>query len=398
MDEPRREIRISWNVLQITIFFAALMVTAFGAFVAGYLTANGGMDDRFKLIKEAWAVAERDFYGEKPSESDRVTGAIYGMLSAFEDPYMGYDPLEAVNADPANMQGGAGGIGATVQLNDDNQIVIVEAKLGWPAEQAGVRAGDIVLTVDGKDMSVVEDLNAALQLIRGPIGTTVRLTLKRANVVDPIEVTVTRDQINVIGAMLDGNIGYLSLTIFNRTSAEDVEKNLNKLLELKPRAIIFDLRGNPGGYLSTAVAVADLFLPEGIVVTEKTTSGDKPPFFSDSGDPGEDIPLIVLVDQGSASASEVVAGALKDRGRAILIGQQTYGKGSVQAVSVLSDGSQLRITNGAWYTPDQTPIQDVGLTPDIVIEPPSDPNTITPGSDPIRDAAVKYIEEHFKSN
>src|SRR5581483_3341821 len=345
----------------VVVVLAALLVTAFGSFVAGYLVATGSnrTPPGMKVFWEAWNLADSEFYYDKPSDQERIYGAIRGMLATYQDPFTAFAPPEAAAADNQLMQGESGGIGARIGVNKEGQLVVTEAMIGKPAALAGVRNGDIITAVDGqaiKDLALTE----AVRKIRAPIGTSVQLTLKRSGRPDLFTVSVTRQQINVYGKMLPGNIAYISLALFSRTAPDEVKSELERLLKERPRALIFDLRGNPGGYLDEALKVADLFLSAGPIASERTSDGDNQKYSAKTGEIGERIPLVVLVDKASASAAEIVAGALQDRQRAILIGQQTYGKGSVQNLHTLSDGSELRVTHGAWYTPNETPIQRNG--------------------------------------
>jgi carboxyl-terminal processing protease len=319
------------------------------------------------------------------------------MLTTLKDSHTIFLPPVPASKDAATLAGETGGVGAVVRMNDANQVVIAEARRGWPAERAGVKAGDIILAVDGKSVNGLT-LNQAVDLVRGPLGSEVELTLKRANVAQPLVLKMTRAQINVFGEMLDNNIAYISLNLFDKTSPDEVTKQLNDLLgQQHPRALIFDLRGNGGGLLDSGLKIADLFLPAGLVATEKDAFGENLRFESKTGEIGEKIPMVVLVDANTASASEIVSGALQDRKRAVLIGQRTYGKGSVQSLHTLSDGSQLRVTTGAWYTPNETPIehqgdQAGGLMPDVQVTLPDKP---TPGVDPVMDAAIQYVKAHY---
>lgn len=371
------------------VVVAALIVTAAGSFVAGLAVANntnlihsGGVWTPFW---QAWDTINDEFYYTKPSEADRVRGAIRGLLSTLDDKYTLYIAPDAAAADAQVMQGQSGGIGAKITVDQDGQIIIAEALIGKPAAEAGLQSGDIIRKVDDLDLKGVSATDA-VQKVRGPIGTSVRLTIQRGT--QQLEFTVTRQQINVYGKMLPNGIAYVSLGLFDSKAGDQVSAALKPLLAQNPRAVIFDLRGNPGGYLDQAVRVADLFLPEGVILTEKTTIGENKTFNAKTGDLAEQVPLIVLVDHGSASAAEIVSGALKDRGRATLIGQSTYGKGSVQTVHELSDKSQLRVTSGAWYTPNDTPIKNVGLTPNVYV---TLPEVFPPGTDPVLDTAVRYV-------
>jgi carboxyl-terminal processing protease len=383
---------------QVLVVLAALVVTAVGSFVIGYVaaTANStGNVPAMKVFWEAWRLVDNEFYYDKPSQTDRVYSAISGMLASYQDQFTIFLPPAPAAADTQLMQGDLGGIGTRVGVDKDGQLVVTEAMIGKPAAQAGVQTGDIILAVNDKPLKGMT-LGDAVSLIRGPIGTQVKLTLRRTGKIDPVIANVTRQQINIYGKMLPDNIAYISLSLFSRTAPDELEGELKRLLQENPRAVVFDLRGNPGGYFDEALRIADLFLTEGPIASEKLSSGESEKFSAKNGDIGENIPLVVLVDKGSASAAEIVAGALQDRHRAVLIGQQTFGKGSVQQLHTLSDGSQLRITHGAWYTPNETPIQrngeHIGLAPDVSVTVPETP---TLNSDPILDAAVNYVKVHF---
>jgi carboxyl-terminal processing protease len=282
------------------------------------------------------------------------------------------------------------GIGATVRMREDGYLEIVQPLPDHPAEAAGLQSGDLIVSVDGESIVGI-GLYEALNMIRGPADTDVTLEIVRPGESDSFEVTITRARIKnpiVESEMLDDDIAYLRLTEFSRTARERLESELQMLLKENPKGLVFDLRGNPGGYLNQAIQVADLFLDKGLVAIERDSRGNEQRFSSRNGDLGEDIPLVVLVDGGSASASEIVAGALRDRDRAVLIGQPTLGKGSVQIPHDLSDDSQLRVTIARWFTPDDVSIHEDGLTPEIEVPYPSD----TPvDEDPQLDRAVEYL-------
>lgn len=376
----------------VIVIVGALALTAVGAFLAGYLAARPADRDELEVFDEAWTLVERDFYYPLPEGKDRAYGAIQGMLATLNDPHTLFLPPVDAAHDTAVMQGQVGGVGAIVSQNEAGEALVVEVRRGWPAEQAGVRAGDVILKVNGEDLTG-KSLDEAVTLIKGPLGEEVTLTLRREGTPQPFDLSMERGQINVYGTMLDGGVAYISMDLFTSTAPNDLQQALDRLLPEDPRALIFDLRGNSGGFLNESLDIADLFLPQGPIATEKLTTGETRQFDASSGDVAEAIPLVVLVDGRSASASEIVAGAIQDRERGILIGQRTYGKGSVQVLHMLSDGSQLRVTQGAWYTPNQTPIerrddQPGGLLPDIVVEVPAQP---VPGADPELDAALRYI-------
>ena len=278
-----------------------------------------------------------------------------------------------------------------VRINRDNVLEIARLFPGQPAEKAGVKAGDVVIAVDGRSimgLSVYE----AVALIRGPAGTTVKLTILRKGESKPIEISVTRAKITiplVTSKMLDDNIAYVSLFDFSSQATEQLNSSLQTLLDKKPKGLVFDLRDNPGGFLQQAIQVADIFLDSGVVATEQDKSGQGQTFRSGPRGIAQNVPMVVLVNGGSASASEIVAGALQDRSRARLIGETTFGKGSVQVPHTLSDSSELRITIAHWFTPNGRQIQNTGLTPDIVV--PLTQEDAAAGRDPQLDRAVQYL-------
>ncbi len=389
---------------EIIAIVLVLVLVAGGAFFAGFMTAGGGLTGapqqttppEFDVFWEVWDYVESEFFYDVPPVEDRTYGAIRGMLATLGDQNTSFVQPSIAELERENVEGMFGGIGAYVQLNEFGQLVIAFPFPDQPASNAGLMSGDIVLSVDGQSL---ENLTLAegTALIRGPIGTTVHLEIYRPETDETFEVDIERAQIEiptVRAEMLDENIAYVSLFRFNGVATSQLEAELSDLLAQNPRALIFDLRSNPGGLLDEAISVSDLFLPEGVVAVQRTSLRQEPRvFYADSGDIAEDIPLVVLIDGGSASASEIVAGAIQDHERGVLIGTTTFGKGSVQLVHDLSDGSQLRITYGAWYTPDDHNINGSGISPDIEIEIPEDVTTLE--SDPWLDAALEYINENY---
>ncbi len=345
----------------------------------------------FGVFWEAWNTIERRFYYELPSEEDRVRGAINGMIQTLDDPYTGYVEPDVARILREDNTGSFEGIGAYVEEAPDGGVFIVRVFEGGPADRAGLRAEDIVIAVDGQDITG-NILNESLLLIRGPAGTDVTLTIIREGVEEPFDLTITRARIDIPtieSRMLEGNIGYVALFEFNSQSSQRLKDAVEALTDQGAKSLIFDLRGNPGGFLDEAVTIADLFLDDGVVLIQRDVDGNVREHTSDSGDLAEDIPLVVLINRGSASASEIVAGAIKERGRGTLIGETSFGKGSVQLLFDLSDGSQLRVTYANWYTPDDNSITGAGIEPDIFIETPPEPPA--DGSDPQLERAVELL-------
>lgn len=346
----------------------------------------------YQMLTEILEILDKEFYGGLPDENTLSYGAIRGLLATLDDPYTTFIEPSIAEIWNQDATGQFEGIGATVQMREDGYLEIVRPLPGQPAEAVGIKAGDLVLSVDGVSI-VGMGLYEAIGLIRGPAGTEVSLEIARSGEPDAFVVVVRRARIEmptVESRMLENSVGYIQLTEFDDTATERVAEALQSLLNDGAVGLVFDLRDNPGGFLTQAIQVSDLFLDEGIVAIERDSTGAEHVFSSRSGDSGESIPLVVLVNGGSASASEIVAGALQDRERAVLIGELTLGKGSVQLPHNLSDGSQLRVTIARWYTPNNNSIHGAGLTPDIEVLIPED---IAVGEDPQLERALQHLVE-----
>jgi carboxyl-terminal processing protease len=328
----------------------------------------------FALFYEAWRVLIEEYDGQIPSNEELLFSAISGSMDTLGDEHTRFVNPETAQRIREN-QGPVEGIGAIVTENDDKQIEIVRPIDGQPADLAGVKAGDVLIAVNGESV-VGQSLDEVVLVVRGPSGTQVTITVQRPGVDEPIDFTITRARFEVPvveATMLPEKIAYVRLTTFlDQTASIQVKDALEPLLAQEPVGIIFDLRDNGGGYLSEAINVGDLFMPEGIILLERNIRGLNETFGGDSGDIGETLPLVVLVNAGSASASEIVAGAIQDSGRGLILGETTFGKGSVQQVHTLSNGAELRVTIARWFTPNNHSIDGAGITPDIVVETPAD--------------------------
>lgn len=315
---------------------------------------------------EVWTLIHERFYDQPLDDSRLVEGAIDGMLGVLDDPHTRYLSPEDEAAARSRMEGEIQGIGVEVEWVDGN-ITIVAPIDGSPAEAAGLLPGDILRAADGVDLTDM-DLSEAANLVRGPKGTAVSLTIDRNG--DLFEVEIIRDVIPLISVrseLLDSGIGYVRLSQFGNESDKEMDAALESLLAQSPSGLILDLRSNPGGGLNTAISIADQFLPAGPVLIESFGSGEQEVFESTADGLAEEIPLVVLIDEGSASASEVIAGAIRDRERGILIGQTSFGKGTIQSWYGLSNGGGVRITFARWLTPDAQWIHESGIEPDIVV-------------------------------
>lgn len=351
-------------------------------------------EEAFQLFWEVWDLVQRNFYGELPDMQQVTYAAIQGVLNTLGDQYTAFIEPQAAAIISEDATGEFEGIGAFVDMDETGTLEIVGIFEEGPAEKAGVLEGDRVLKVDGISIVGVS-LYEAINLIRGPADTEVTLLVRREGVSEPFEIIVTRARLEIPTIeveMRDDGIGYIRLYEFNSTASELMEEGLEELLVQEPQGIVFDLRGNPGGWLDQAVGVADLFLDDGTIVIERWSDGREqllPASGARPGDIGEDVPLVVLVDRGSASASEIVAGALQDRERAVLVGELTFGKGSVQRPFTLSDGSELRVTVARWFTPNNRAIHGQGLEPDIEVLLPEE--GLEQGADPQLERAVEYL-------
>lgn len=343
----------------------------------------------FQLFWEVWDIVQKNYYGDLPDMRTVTYGAIRGMLETLGDEYTSFIEPDIAAILNEDASGTFQGIGAFVHMREDGKLEIVSPIEGSPAEAVGLQSGDRIIAVDGQSI-VGYSLYEAIALIRGPAGTRVTLTIERPGEDAPFDVTVTRARIEiplVESEMLEGNVAYVRLREFSATATDQLEEELAAILAQNPVGIVLDLRDNPGGWLDQAVNVADLFLGEGVVLIERSYEGETR-FYSYDGDLAEDVPLVVLINNGSASASEIVAGAIQARDRGILVGERTFGKGSVQRPYRLSDGSEVRVTVAHWYTPTGIAIHRQGLTPDIEVPTPEE---ITPGDDPQLERAVQYL-------
>ncbi len=291
-----------------------------------------------------------------------------------------------------NISGSFEGIGATIRLDEAGRLVVVDPIPGRPAFKAGLRPDDIVLDVDGQSIENLS-LYESVLLIRGPAGTEVVLTVFREGELEPFDIAIVREKIQievVQSEMLENNIGYIQLAQFSHGASDLITEAADELFEQGAKSLILDLRSNPGGLLSEAVSVSSLFIDKGPVVIERLKGGEDKTFNAEHGlKLKKDVPLVVMVNGGSASASEIVAGAVQDVERGVVIGAQSFGKGSVQLPHSLSDGSELRVTIAEWLTPSGRQIHGEGITPDIVVEMTIE--DFEQELDPQLDAALEYL-------
>ncbi len=358
------------RLLIVTVFVSAVLAgMMIGRWSVGLVGAEVEGYENLKTFTEVLSLVKKN-YVEDVKTKDLIYGAIKGMLNSL-DPHSGFMTPDAFKDMKVETKGEFGGIGIQIGIKDGLLTVIAPIE-DTPAYRAGIIAGDRIIKINNestKDMG----LHEAVSKMRGPKGTTVKITILREGWKEPKDFTITRDIIKVKSVkykVIDDRIGYIKITQFQEQTASDLSSSLSKLSEEKIDSLILDLRNNPGGLLSSAVDVASQFLPPGrLIVYTKDRSGEKVEYQSSGNRTYYDkLTMVVLVNQGSASASEIVAGALKDWNRAVLVGVQTFGKGSVQSVIPLSDGSGVRLTTARYYTPKGISIQNTGITPDIIVK------------------------------
>ncbi len=309
-------------------------------------------------------------YVEEIDDSTLLEYAIQGMLSGL-DPHSAYLTEDAFQSLQDNTSGEFTGLGLEVGM-EDGYVKIISPIDGSPAAEAGLQSGDIILKLGSVPVKGMT-LNEAIEIMRGPKGSKIELSIGRPGESQPFEVTLVRNTIKVASvrqSWLEPGYGYIRIAQFQNSTGEDVRKALEKLMaEQKLKGLVLDLRNNPGGILRASVDVAGLFLDGGnVVYTKGRVENSDTSFDADPLDITNGVPLVVLINQGSASASEIVAGALQDRGRAVLMGTRSFGKGSVQTVLPLSDSRAIKLTTALYFTPNGRSIQAEGIVPDIVVE------------------------------
>ncbi len=330
---------------------------------------DGKLPPEFDILAEAWKQLSEDYVDKSKLDPQKLSqGAVKGMIEALDDPYSGYVDPKTKELEMSTFEGKFEGIGAVISIKD-KQLTIVAPIADSPAEKAGIKAGDKILEIDGQPTSKMGLIEATLK-IRGSKDTSVRLLILHEGEAEPVEVQIVRSEIKVESVTFEmrGDIAYVRITQFAKSTGGELQGVLEDAIGKGAKGIVLDLRNNPGGLLNASADVASQFLAMGLVAKVVDDEGRESQVPVKRGGIATNLPLIVLVNQGSASASEIVAGALQDYGRAKLAGGQTFGKGSVQLVRDLSDGSALHITAYRWLTPFGRPIDGVGLTPDFPLK------------------------------
>jgi len=356
--------------VSLIVFLAALVISA--SFLAGCLMRGApapGQAAGLDLVGQAWNAIYQDYVDPARLNSDNLShGAIKGIMDALNDPYSAFLDPSTYQVFQHNLQGKFEGIGAQVALNPDNRPMIVAPLPDSPAVKAGLKTGDVILAVDGVSTQGMSLMEAILK-IRGPEGTTVKLTILHQGETAPVDIEIVRAQISTTSARLEikGDIAYLRIEQFVETTNTEVDNALRSLDLTRMRGIILDLRSNPGGLVPVVVDVASHFLKEGVVITLVDNKGNRQSDSVRTNGVFTDLPMVVLVDQFSASGAEVLTGALRDHLRATVAGVKTFGKGSYDQTIALKDGSYIYLTVGRWLTPNGQMIEGKGIAPDYVL-------------------------------
>ncbi len=359
------------KILKIVVIALLVVNLAlfFGAGCALGIKAPLSSTQSLDIVEEAWDILFRDYVDKAQLDETKLSqGAVRGMVEALDDPYTAYLDPETYELSLTRLEGTYEGIGATVTIEDD-QIMVIAPIAGSPAEKAGIRPGDKILEIDGvstEGMSLVE----AVVTIRGPRGTLVKLLVLHQDETEPVEIEIVRAEIELPSVRYEmrEDIAYINISHFSELTDNQLSPVVEAIAQEAVSGIILDLRSNPGGLLPAVIDVASYFLTEGIVIDVVDNEGGHTTMTVKRKGVTTDLPLVILVDSLSASGSEVLAGALQDHGRAIIAGTTTFGKGSVNVLRQLKDGSGLYITTARWFTPEGRLIEGEGISPDYELD------------------------------
>lgn len=409
----------SLRYIIIGMVIGVLLISVFsGGFAAGYLIKDNVPTDFLSLaiaptpmpetteatpdelttlfapFWESWQIVHDDYVDQPVDDLKLMQGAISGMLDSLGDEHTSYMDPHVYTQATSSMEGSYDGIGAWVDSTGD-YLAIVSPMPGSPAEEVGLKPGDLVIAIDGEDMTGI-DGDLVIRKVLGEAGTTIELTIRRKGESEPLIFEITRAHItipSVEGELLEDNIGYVRIYTFGSNTTSELRAMLKDLLDEGAEGFIVDFRNNGGGLLVTAIQVASEFIPGGeVVLYEQYGNGTRDTHRATRGGLATDLPLILLMNEGSASASEVVAGAIQDLGRGELVGVTSFGKGSVQNwIPLNNDQGAVRVTIAKWLTPDERTIHGVGLTPDVVVEITDE--DIEAERDPQRDKAVELMQD-----
>lgn len=350
-----------------TIFVLYSAYTAVNRHVISFDAEAVDLDNvvKFNQVRD---ILKKDYY-KSVDENKLIEGATYGLAEALEDPYTVYFNKEQMQTFLEKSEGSYVGIGVTVNVDDKGLLTVIEPTEGSPAQMAGMKQGDKIVKVDDTDVTAFSDENMIISMIKGKEDTKVSITVYRPVEDRYLQFDIIRKRIkasNIKSEILEGNIGYTRLVMFDSEIAKYFMNDLNRIRKEGIKGLIIDLRDNPGGSYEQVVRIADSLLPEGVIVYTEDREGKKS--YQKSGKSSVDLPLVLLINANSASASEILAGAVKDHGAGKLVGTTTFGKGLVQELKLLKDGSGLKVTISRYFTPSGVCINGTGIKPDIEVE------------------------------
>ena len=348
---------------QKELFFIIIFIL----FLSKAYGANDDIYEKIDLFSEVLDKINKE-YVDEVDQNKAMDAAINGVLQSL-DPYSSYMSPEIFNDMQTETRGEFGGLGIEVGM-EAGVVKVISPIDNTPASKAGVKAGDYIVKIDGNQVQG-KSLTEAVEIMRGPVGSEIEITVRRRGIKKALIFNITREIIeiqSVKSKIIDKNIGYIRLTQFNENSSSQIKKKITELKKKQIRGYIFDLRNNPGGLLSQAITISDFFLDHGeIVSTKSRRKSENRKWFAKKGDLIDGKPLIIITNYGSASASEIVAGALKDHKRAIILGEKSYGKGSVQSIIPLKNSGAIRLTISKYYLPSGKSISTIGVIPDIEV-------------------------------
>lgn len=352
----------------------------------------------FKLFWQVWNLASTRYIDRKAIDPQKLYfGAIQGMVAAIGDPYTVFLPPTSQKNSKEQLGGSFEGVGMQLGYNKDKRLVVIAPLKNTPAEKAGIKAGDMILTIDKKDINNIS-LPDAVSMIRGPKGSEVALSIFRENEDKPRDISLKRDTIVVRTVdltmkktKLGKPVAYISLSGFGEKTKTEWDEVVSDLQAKAPQGVIVDVRNNPGGYLEAAVYTASEFIDSGPIVIQEDAKGDREELKVTRSGKLLKIPLVVLINKGSASASEIFAGAMQDKKRAVVVGDQSFGKGTIQSTEDLPEGTGIHITTAKWLTPLGRWIHGTGLTPDVKIEYVADPKD--PEKDNQLEKAIDLLDQ-----
>lgn len=350
-----------------TIFVLYSAYTSVNRHVISFDAETVDLDNvvKFNQVRD---ILKKDFY-MSVDENKLIEGATNGLAEALDDPYTVYFNKEQMQAFLEKSEGSYVGIGVTVNVDDKGLLTVIEPYEGSPAKEAGMKQGDKIVKVDDKDVTAFSDENMIISMIKGKENTKVNITVYRPSEDRYLQFDITRRRIkasNIKSEIIDGNIGYIKLVMFDSEIAKYFRNDLNSMMNKGIEGLIIDLRDNPGGSYEQVVQIADSLLPEGVIVYTEDREGKKEIQNSNRSSIG--LPLVLLINGNSASASEILAGSVKDHGIGKLVGTRTFGKGLVQELKLLKDGSGLKVTISRYFTPSGVCIHGTGIKPDIEVD------------------------------